>query len=235
MNSKCYEIIKELVSLDESELFSDLKHESIFEEVGLSSSSENEKKVYKHDEEIVQTGFKLVAALLRSCFINDDLTLDPQYFRSLMMIRNIAKCGDINCIQKYLSECIWLVINSLFVSKNIQCKDHGEYCDLFDSRLNIVLNKHSIKEVLDDCNELIETYKKLPKVEALNLAIRRNYKWRNFSNMIFKEENKIWFEEIKLEPVSEEDRNNVEDSSIKCMKGMTQNFIDTMKNMEEEK
>ena len=98
MNSKSYEIVKELISLHDSGIFLDLKKQSIFEEAGVVNSSETEKKVYTHDMNLLNSGYKFILSLGRAAFTNDDGTIDNKRFLLISVFNLIQDIHDINCV-----------------------------------------------------------------------------------------------------------------------------------------
>ena len=228
MNSKCKEIFIELMALEKSKVFYNLKHESIFEEAGLASSSNTEKKVYKHDEELVQKGYLLLIALVRNAFVNDDSKIDSQLFQIYALFERISSAHDINLLVGSFSEAAMMIANRCLVRK---CETFNSITDTYD-----IINKYRFKiafdvdafEIDEKVDELVKIYNGLSKIKILNLAIERNQKWIDSHNKIW-ENDKVDCTPIEIEDVSEEERNNVEPEFSKCMNGMKQNFINSMK------
>lgn len=233
MNSKCKEIFIELMALEKSKVFYNLKHESIYEEVGLASSNKTEKKVYKHDEELVQKGYLLLIALVRSAFINDDSKIDSQLFQVYALFERISSAHNIDLLVGSFSEAAMMIANRCLVRK---CEAFNTIADTYD-----IVNKYRFKiafdidafEIDEDVDELVEIYNKLSKIKILNLAIERNQKWIDLHNKIW-ENDKVDCSPIELEDVSEEERNKVEPEFSKCMNSVKQNFVNSMKQNKKE-
>ena len=237
MNSKCKELVIQLIALEKSKVFHDLKQQSIYEEVGLSSTSETEQKVYKYDTKIVEIGFELFMILLRCALINDDKTIDSQFFQANFILEKVSRARSINCLKSECNEAAWFIINRVFVRKIESFKTIEDMDLAFKNKCKICFGLDA-EDLEKEADKLInEKYTNLSKIQILNLFINENKHWIDFYNSVF-EDYKIKCEPIEIEEVSEKERKSCVEGYDKCMQSMSENFkrsIETFKESNDKK
>jgi len=224
MYSKSYEIVKELIALQVANVFRGLKSPSIFEEAGVASSSEIEKKVYKHDGEIVNSGYKLILCLGRAAFTNDDGSINNKRFLLISAINNIQEMRDINCVHFGIIDLVNEIIKGVIIDKYESFKSLDEYTEICTDKFMSAFGI-SYEEIMNQCKEIAKKYESMSKIDALNYAIDRNLEFIKFANSVLPEDDKV--APVKLlssQSVTDEERNNVKDDYSKCMNGLANNL-----------
>lgn len=228
MNSKSYNIVIELIALKESNIFRNLKSPSIFEEAGLANSSNNEKKVYNHDANLLQSGYHFLLSLARAAFTNDDGSFDSKRILMTKTINEINGSG-MDSVQIGLFDIAELIVECCMFDKYNKFKNMDEFREICDDRFPNIFGI-TFEKAKEEWIELSKKYESMNKIDAFNYAIDRNLEYIKFANSVLPEKDKV--APVKLlssQSVTDEERNNVEDGYSKCMKGLLVNLKKSLK------
>lgn len=229
MNSKSYEIVKELISLHDSGIFLGLKKQSIFEEAGVISSSETEKKVYMNDMHLLSSGYKFILSLGRAAFTNDDGTIDNKRFLLISIFNFIQDLHNTNCVHIGIHELVETIIKCVLIDKYDKYNTIEDYNDVCGEKFLYAFGR-TYEAIMIECRELTKKYKSMNKFEAFNYAIDRNFEFIKFANSVLPEDDRVApVEFLSSQIVTDEERNNVKDGYSKCMSNLLINLKKSLK------